>query len=127
MSKFALLLFVLPMLGGSCNGQEYTWHNQQYIWVRCNTTVSQDSVVVVRGRITDTVELNGDRLYFVESACEAYSDWPENTECLESRITLRLLENFEYDIVGWSEPQDRRDPSVDRVPTTFREAWTCCD
>ena len=125
MRKFGLLLFALPLLGGQCDGQEFTWHNQQYIWVRCNTTVSEDSVVIVRGRITDTVALSGDRLYFVESACEAYSDWPENTQCLQSRITLFLKNGVEYDIVGWTEPLDRRTPVRDM--TVLQSAWTCCD
>lgn len=123
----SLLLFVLPMLGSQCDGQEYTWDNQQYIWARANTTVSEDSIVVVRGRVLETVELNEQRLFLVESACESYSDWPQNMECLESRITLLLEEGIEYDIVGWSEPQDRRNPSADRVMITLREAWTCCD
>ena len=125
MRKFALLLFVLPMLAPQCDGQEFTWNNQQYIWVRCNTTASEDSVIVVRGRIVDTAELDGKRLYFVESACEAFSDWPANTECIESRITLYLLENFEYDITGWSEPGDRRTPFRDM--TVFQTSWTCCN
>jgi len=121
-----LLLLVLPMLGVShCDGDEFTWNNQQYVHVRCHTTASEDSVVIVRGRILDTVVLDGKRLYFVESACEAYSDWPTNTECIESRITLSLVEGSSYDIVGWSEPSDRRTPI--RTMTLFREAWTCCD
>ena len=125
MGKFALLLFVLPLFGGQCDGDELSWDNQQYIWARANTTVSQDSVVVVRGRVLETVELNGQWLVFVESACEAYSDWPANTECLESRITLLLEEGTEYDIVGWTEPLDRRSPVRDM--TVLRSAWTCCD
>jgi len=125
--KPGLLLLIIPMLGGECDGTEYTWENQQYIWARANTTVAEDSIVVVRGRVLETVELDGQRLFFVESACEAYSDWPANTECLESRITLLLEEGIEYDIVGWSEPQDRRSPEDTRFMTMLYETWTCCD
>ena len=125
MRKFGLLLFALPMFGGQCDGQEYTWINQQYVWARANTTVAEDSVVVVRGRVVDTVEMNGQRLMFVESACEDYLDWPANTQCLQSRITLFLQNGVEYDIVGWTEPQDRRAPVRDM--TVLRSAWTCCD
>ena len=113
------------MLAVECNRHEYTYHNQQYVWARCNNTVAEDSTIIVRGRILDTVELNGRRLHFVESACESFADWPDNTECLESRITLSLVEKLEYDIAGWSEPGDRRTPVRDM--TVFQTSWTCCD
>ncbi len=123
--RWSLLLLALPMFGGMCSGEEYTWDNQQYIWARANTTVAEDSVIVVRGRILDAKELNGQRLVFVESACTSFADWPQNTECLESRITLLLVERIEYDIVGWSEPGDRRTPVRDT--TVFQTSWTCCN
>ena len=123
--KWSLLLFVLPMLAGNCNRQEVTWHNQQYIWVRANGTVAEDSVVIVRGRISSTTFFGGQRLYFVESACESFADWPDVNECLDSRITLSLVEGLEYDIYGWSEPGDRRTPV--RNMTVFQTSWTCCN
>ncbi len=125
MGRFSLLLFVLPMLGGQCDRQEVTWHNQQYMWTRANGTVAEDSVIIVRGRIYDTTVFDGQRLYFVESACESFADWPDANECLDSRITLSLVEGFEYDIVGWSEPGDRRTPV--RNTTVFQTSWTCCN
>jgi len=122
--KFGLLLFVVPMFGGQCDGQEYTWDNQQYIWARANTIASEDSIVVVRGRVLENIELNGQRLFFVESACTSFSDWPQNTECLESRITLFLSDGIEYDVIGWSEPSDRSVPVRD--VTVYRSSWICC-
>ena len=113
------------MLGVDCEGQEYTWHNQQYMHVRSRVTFSADSVVVVRGRILSTTVFEGDYMVFVESACEAYSDWPQNTECIKSRITLFLLEGLEYDLSVWSEPPDRRTPV--RTVTLIHHDWTCCD
>ena len=123
--KLRLLLFVLPMLGAECDGEEYTWHNQQYMHIRCRATQSADSVVVVRGRILDTTVIDNDRLVFVESACEAFSDWPTNTECTKSRITIFLHEGLEYDVTSWSEPSDRRTPV--RTLTPIHYDWTCCD
>lgn len=123
--KLVLLLLVVPMLAVECDRAEYTYHNQQYVWVRSNNTGAEDSVVIVRGRILDTTELGGQRLYFVESACESFADWPDNTECLVSRITLSLVNNVEYDISGWSEPGDRRTPVRDM--TVFQTSWTCCN
>ncbi len=125
MSKFALLLFVLPMFAGQCDRQEVTWHNQQYIHVRANGTASEDSIIIVRGRIYDTTVIDGQRLYFVESACESFADWPETNQCLDSRITLSLVEGREYDIAGWSEPGDRRAPVRDM--TVFQTSWICCN
>ncbi len=123
--RCGLVLLLVPMLGGQCDGQEFTWDNQEYIWARANTTVAEDSVIVIRGRVLDTVVLGGQRLVFVESACTSFADWPWNTECLESRITLRLVDRIEYDIVGWSEPGDRRTPVRDT--TVFQTSWTCCN
>jgi hypothetical protein len=117
---------VLPLFGFTCEGrEEYTWVNQQYLWIKCYSSDSESAVTIVRGRILDTTILDGKRLYFVESACEAYSDWPTNTECIESRITLSLMDNFEYDVVGWTEPVDRITPVRDLE--YFRDNWTCCD
>ena len=126
MRRHCLVLVLLaPLFAAECDGEEYTFDNQQFVWVRANATVDPEVITVVRGRIKATAELNGQRLYFVGSACEDFTDWPRNFECAVSRITLFLQEGFEYDIVGWSEPADRRTP--DRELTVFRQSWTCCD
>ncbi len=113
------------MLAGKCNRQEVTWHNQQYMWARANGTVAEDSIVIVRGRISSTGVVDGQRLYFVESACESFADWPDQFECFDSRITLSLVEGFEYDVIGWSEPGDRRTPVRDT--NVFQTSWKCCN
>jgi hypothetical protein len=93
--------------------------------VRAHNTTSADAVTVVRGTLLNTAEANGQRLYFIHSACEDFTDWPEQFDCADSRITLYLQPDVQYDIVGWSEARDRRQP--DRTLTVLRDSWMCCD
>ncbi|MHA2047737.1 MAG: hypothetical protein ACW99G_23385 [Candidatus Thorarchaeota archaeon] len=62
---------------------------------------------VSRGYVRGTKELDGNQLYFIEADCEV---WMSEYGCAVSSITLYLQENRTYDIVGWSEPDDRRTP-----------------
>jgi hypothetical protein len=124
MNKFALLPFVLPMLAPACEGEEYDWFDHQYLYLKA-VSQDEDAAVVVRGSLLSAGENDGRRLYFVESACLSFEDWPETMHCLESRITLHLKEGVMYDVVGWSEPVDRRIPQ--RALTVFYESWVCCD
>lgn len=121
----ALALLVIPMLGPRCDGKEYTFYDQQFVWVRANNTDATNAITVVRGSTIYHYTNAGQRLCLVSSACEAYANWPDNFDCTQSRITLYLIEGVEYDVTGWSEPADRRSP--DRNLTVFRESWTCCD
>ena len=125
--KPGLLLLVLPMLGGTCDGKvEVTYVNQQFMWVR-SRSIETDSVTVIRGTIVGDTVMDGNILYCVKSSCESYANWPETYSCLNSRISLALTENSTYDIYGWSEPADSRNPSSDRFMTTYHENWVCCD
>ena len=112
------------MLAVECGYQELDLSNQQFVWIKSYTT-DPDSAVVVRGTLEATVLRDEDNLFFVKSACEGYIAWPETFGCVDSRITLALLPDVTYDIIGWSEPVDRRSP--DMTMTVFHEAWICCE
>ena len=125
MKKWLIPILLLPLLAPTCGGGErvrLTWEGHQFFWVRSAET-DEDSVIVMQGELLDTVVLNGQRLYFVESRC---TDWREDEfRCANSYISLSLVEGVEYDVVGWTEPGDRRMPS--RSMDQLHSSWTCCN
>ena len=123
MSKFGLLLFVLPMLGGQCNSEHYIYEDQEFVWLRAYTT-SDDPFTLARGSILSSAVVDGASLFFIRSWCDDYPNWPNTNPCLDSRLELILYQDVVYDVVGWSEPSDRTMP--EREVTVFRTQWTCC-
>lgn len=126
MSKTLLAcLLVLPMFAGECARTEVTWFDSQYFWIRVDA-INEDAVVVVRGTLLDDVIQGDDRLYFVESFCHEWENWPDKYQCLQSRCVLSLEDGVVYTIFSWTEPLDRRDPS-DRTMIIEHANWTCCE
>ena len=112
-------LLILPLLGPECDRHEFTWTGYQYIWCRVDT----HEVMAIEGFILGAAQqADGRYLYFVEAECNDLQDW----QCLDSTITLSLREDATYDIIAWTEPEDRRYP-VEREVVVLRELWTCCD
>ena len=122
--KPSLLLFVLPMFAGQCENEHYLFEDQEFVWVRAYTT-SDDPFTLARGTILSSTILDGKSLFFIRSWCDDYPNWPDTNPCLGSRLELILYQGVVYDVVGWSEPEDRRTP--EREMTIFRSQWTCCE
>ena len=121
--KPSLLLFAIPMLGGQCESETYYFEDQEFVWVRAYTT-DEDAFTLARGTILSSTILDGKSLFFIRSWCDDYPNWPNTNPCLGSRLELILYQDVVYDVVGWSEPQDRTIP--EREVTVFRTQWTCC-
>lgn len=112
-SRWLITLF-LPLLAPTCSQQEASWYGYQFVFVRA----TDHEVIAVDGFIHDAVQQGDDYLYFIESECVTdLIDW----SCPDSVITLMLNENVSYDIYGWTEPSDRRDPN--RVMVLLAENW----
>jgi len=123
MRKFGLLLFVLPMFGGQCESETYYFVDQEFMWLRAHT-LDEDAFTLARGSLLSTTIIDDKQLFFIRSWCDDYPNWPDTNPCLGSRLELILYQGVVYDVVGWSEPSDRRTP--EREATYFRTNWTCC-
>ncbi|MHC4421834.1 MAG: hypothetical protein ACYS1E_14705, partial [Planctomycetota bacterium] len=83
--------------------------NAELLWVRSYT--ADDTVYVTIGEVLDQRQDWGQWFYFLRSTCYAWS--PETYGCTDSELQLELLLNVEYDIVAWSEAENRVEPNRD--------------
>ncbi len=92
--------------------------NAEFLWVRSDAP--DDTVVVTIGDLLDDQQGLEQWLYFCRSEC---FEWSQDTYgCLDSKLQVELLSSVEYDIVAWSEAEDRREP--DRDLLIVGQGWT---
>ena len=122
-SNLGLITLILPLLAPACEGQNYLYEDQQYLWLRAYT-MQDEPFTLSRGTIMDAVVIDGKQYFLIASWCDDYPNWPNTDPCLTGRLETILMEGVRYDVVGWSEPSDRSFP--EREVTVFRSQWTCC-
>jgi hypothetical protein len=83
--------------------------NAELLWVRSYT--ADDTVYVTIGEVLDQRQDGNQWFYFLRSTCYAWN--PETYGCLDSELQLELLSNVKYDIVAWSEAENRVEPNRD--------------
>ena len=79
-----------------------------------------DSVQLILGTSIQSVQQYADQwLYFATSECLEWND--EATGCLASKMGLGMTSDVHYDLVAWTEANDRRDPEREMV--VIAEDW----
>ena len=83
--------------------------NDELLWVRSHDPM--DSVHLILGNSIQSVQQYADQwLYFATSECLEWNG--EATGCLASTMGLGMTSNVHYDLVAWTEAEDRRDPEA---------------
>ena len=86
--------------------------NAELLWVRSHDPT--DSVQLILGDSIQSVQQYDDQwLYFAASECLEWNE--ESTGCLASQLGLGMTSDVHYELVAWTEAQDRRDPEREMV------------
>ncbi len=95
--------------------------NAELLWIRSHD--GADTVQLIAGGSMERVQQTPEEwLYFAMSEC---LEWhPESPSCLSSRIHVGMTSGVSYDLVAWSEAEDRTDPQREMVAVT--EGWMFC-
>jgi len=92
--------------------------NAELLWVRSHDPM--DSVQLILGDSIQSVQQYVEQwLYFATSDCLEWNE--ETTGCLTSQLGLGMTLDVHYDLVAWTEAQDRRNPEREMVVIT--ENW----
>jgi len=92
--------------------------NAELLWIRSHAPM--DSVQLILGDSVQSVQQYADQwLYFAASECLEWDD--EATGCRASRMQLDMTSSVRYDIVAWTEAEDRRAP--EREMLLIAEDW----
>ncbi len=92
--------------------------NAELLWIRSHDPT--DSVELIVGGSIQSVQQHSDQwLYFATSACLEWNG--EETGCLASTMKVGMTSDVHYDLVAWTEAEDRRNP--DRETVVIAEDW----
>ena len=92
--------------------------NAELLWIRSHDPM--DSVRLILGDSIQSVQQSADQwLYFVTAECLEWNG--EATGCLASTMGLGMPSGVHYDLVAWTEAQDRRTPEREMV--VIAEDW----
>ena len=106
------------MLGTLVTSAGLVLDNAELLWIRSHDPM--DSVQLFLGNSLQSVQQYADQwLYFAASECLEWND--EATGCLASTMGLGMTSNVHYDLVAWTEAEDRRDP--EREIVVIAEDW----
>ena len=92
--------------------------NAELLWIRSHDPM--DSVELSLGGSIQRVQQHSDQwLYFATSACLEWN--AEETGCQASTMKVGMTSDVHYDLVAWTEAEDRRIP--DRETIVIAEDW----
>ena len=110
-------IFPMP-LGTLVTSAGLLMTNAELLWVRSHDPM--DSVQLILGDSIQSVQQYVEQwLYFATSDCLEWNE--ETTGCLTSQLGLGMTLDVHYDLVAWTEAQDRRNPEREMVVIT--ENW----
>ncbi len=92
--------------------------NLKFLWIRSHDPL--DSIQVIEGAIVQSTQQYGLQwLYFVNSECMTWNAGA--TGCLASTTQLEMTSDIDYDIVGWTEAENRQVPERELI--LIAEDW----
>ena len=93
--------------------------NTELLWIR--SLDPSDTVDLVVGSSMDSFQQSPELwLYFATSECLQWN--AELFGCLDSETQVALTAGVGYDLVGWSEAEDRREPDREMLPIV--DGWS---
>ena len=93
--------------------------NTELLWIRSHYLA--DTVDLVVGSSMDSFQQSPKLwLYFTTSECLQWNE--ELFGCLDSETQVALTAGVGYDLVGWSEAEDRREPDREMLPIV--DGWS---
>jgi hypothetical protein len=94
--------------------------NAELLWIRSHDPMDSVELLVGGPDPIESVQQYSDQwLYFATSACLEWN--AEETGCLASTMKVGMTSDVHYDLVAWTEAEDRRIP--DRETIVIAEDW----
>ncbi len=110
---------VAPSMQALVTSAGLTLVNTELLWIRSHDPA--DTVDLVVGSSMDSLQASSELwLYFATSECLQWNE--ELFGCLASETQVALTAGVGYDLVGWSEAEDRREPDREMVPIV--DGWS---